>query len=152
MATACFVPRLQTVACLRLPHRARVLASTRCFASARSPRSVFDALDAFPERHIGPDEREVSFMLSNLGYDSMEAFVEDTVPAKIRLSANAMSNTSIPALSETELFARIKELGRKNKSFKSYIGLGYHNAVVPPVILRNVSHLSPTLLILTSGA
>ena len=77
-------------------------------------------------------------MLSKLGYDSMDAFIADTVPEKIRTSATAVSDESIPALSESELFRRAKELGKANKAFKSYIGMGYHNAVVPPVILRNV--------------
>ena len=77
-------------------------------------------------------------MLATLGYSSMDAFVADTVPEKIRSTTSAVSNESIPALSESELFRRAKELGKANKPFKSYIGMGYHNAVVPPVILRNV--------------
>lgn len=77
-------------------------------------------------------------MLSKLGYDSMDAFVADTVPQKIRVSSSSVSNESIPALSESELFQRAKELGKANKPVKSFIGMGYHNAVVPPVILRNV--------------
>ena len=50
-----------------------------------------------------------------------------------------MSNETIPAFSESELYYRAKELAGCNKPFKSYIGMGYHNAVVPPVILRNAS-------------
>ena len=80
-------------------------------------------------------------MLNQLGYDSMEAFVEDTVPPKIRVSASSVSNESIPSLTESELHRRARELARANKPFKSYIGMGYHNAVVPPVILRNVCAL-----------
>ena len=77
-------------------------------------------------------------MLKNLGYDSMDAFIADTVPPKIRISPSTVSNESIPVLSESELQANAKALGAQNKPFKSYIGMGYHNAVVPPVILRNV--------------
>lgn len=77
-------------------------------------------------------------MLSTLGYDSMDAFVGAAVPLKIRVPPNAMSNETIPAFSESELYYRAKELAGCNKPFKSYIGMGYHNAVVPPVILRNV--------------
>jgi len=79
-------------------------------------------------------------MLSKLGLKSMDAFVEETVPPKIRVASSTISNASIPALSESELFRRAKELGALNKPFKSYIGMGYHNAVVPPVILRNVCY------------
>lgn len=112
---------------------------TRGFASVKPPSSLFAALDTFPERHIGPDDHEASHMLSTLGYDSMDTFVAATVPSKIRVSTTAVSNSSIPAFSESELYYRAKELGDLNKPFKSYIGLGYHNAVVPPVILRNVN-------------
>lgn len=104
----------------------------------KSPSSLFGPLDTFPERHIGPDDHEASHMLSTLGYDSMDDFVGATVPSKIRVSTDSVSNTSIPAFSESELYYRAKELGGHNKPFRSYIGMGYHNAVVPPVILRNV--------------
>jgi len=111
---------------------------SRGFASIKPPSSIFAPLDAFPERHIGPDDREASYMLQQLGYGSMDEFVGATVPSKIRLSNAAMDNESIPVLSESELFTRAKALGFRNKSFKSYIGMGYHNAKVPPVVLRNV--------------
>ncbi|KAL0579453.1 glycine decarboxylase subunit P [Marasmius crinis-equi] len=119
------------------------LKSTREFkppglASVHQPDSLFSPLDEFPERHIGPDDKETSHMLRKLGYKSMNAFIEDTVPPKIRVEKSAISNVSIPALSESELHARAQALGAANKPFKSYIGMGYHCAVVPPVILRNV--------------
>lgn len=123
-------------------HVSRVFVASRGLATAKSPSSLFAALDTFPDRHIGPDDAEASFMLSKLGYDSMEAFVQETVPPQIRVSSNAMTDEAIPSLSELELNRRAKQLGAANKPFKSYIGMGYHNAVVPPVILRNVSLLS----------
>ncbi|KAI0778368.1 glycine dehydrogenase [Trametes elegans] len=122
-------------------HHARTVhmkRSVRGLATAKTPSSLFASLDTFADRHIGPDDNEVAHMLKKLGYDSMDAFVADTVPEKIRVSSSAVSNESIPALSESELFLRAKELGKANKPFKSFIGMGYHNAVVPPVVLRNV--------------
>jgi len=110
----------------------------RGLASLKPPSSLFAPLDTFQERHIGPDDAEASKMLSQLGYDSMDAFVAATVPPKIRVPAQAVDNSSISPLSEIELHARAKELAGQNKPFKSYIGMGYHCAVVPPVILRNV--------------
>lgn len=117
---------------VKFPHLSRGL------ASIHPQTSLFAPLDVFPERHIGPDDQEASAMLSKLGYSSMDAFIEDTVPPKIRISTTSVDNTSIPALSESELHTRAKVLGGQNKPFKSYIGMGYHSAVVPPVILRNV--------------
>ncbi|KAJ3516086.1 hypothetical protein NLJ89_g1347 [Agrocybe chaxingu] len=110
----------------------------RGLANLKPPSSLFAPLDTFPERHIGPDDAEASKMLSQLGYESIEAFVADTVPPKVRVSTHSVNNESIPSFSETQLHTRAKELAGLNKPFKSYIGMGYHCAVVPPVILRNV--------------
>lgn len=78
-------------------------------------------------------------MLSRLGYSSMDAFVDEVVPSKIRIPTDAVSDSVIEPLSEAELLMQAKLLGAENGQYKSYIGMGYHNAVVPPVILRNVS-------------
>ncbi|KAF9486297.1 glycine dehydrogenase [Pholiota conissans] len=110
----------------------------RGLASLKPAQSLFAPLDTFPERHIGPDDAEASKMLSQLGYESIDDFVAATVPPKIRVASNSVDNTSIPTFSESQLHARAKELAGQNKPFKSYIGMGYHCAVVPPVILRNV--------------
>ena len=112
----------------------------RGLATAKAPSSLFAPLDTFSDRHIGPDDKEIAHMLEKLGYNSMDAFIADAVPEKIRSSVKAVSDESIPALSESELFRRAKELGKANQPYKSYIGMGYHNAVVPPVILRNVCY------------
>ncbi|KAH9937284.1 glycine cleavage system P-protein-domain-containing protein [Fomitopsis serialis] len=87
------------------------------------------ALDTFEDRHIGPDGSEVKRMLSSLGYESMDAFVEATVPSKIRVASSSVSNDTIASLSESELYGRARELAKANKPFKT---------VVPPVILRNI--------------
>lgn len=76
-------------------------------------------------------------MLGKLGFDSMDAFVAEVVPPAIRVQ-KVLDNTAISSLSESELLLRAKAIGQENVPRKSYIGMGYHNAVVPPVILRNV--------------
>ncbi|KIK70707.1 hypothetical protein GYMLUDRAFT_150001 [Collybiopsis luxurians FD-317 M1] len=114
------------------------ISRVRFFASARHPDSLFAPIDAFTERHIGPDDAETTKMLSQLNHKSMDTFITETVPPKIRIAPEEINNETIPALSESQLLARAKELGALNKPFKSYIGMGYHCAVVPPVILRNV--------------
>lgn len=114
----------------------RAQVSRALATAARS--SLFEPLDTFSDRHIGPNDDEAQQMLKKVGYDSMEDFIAASVPPSIRLSEAAISNEVIPALSETDLFKRAKALAAANKPFKSYIGMGYHNAVVPPVILRNV--------------
>ncbi|TFK30904.1 glycine dehydrogenase [Coprinopsis marcescibilis] len=133
MASAFAARRLVPV----IPRRA-FLRPVRGLASLKQPSSLFSPLDTFKERHIGPDDAETAKMLKNLGYDSMDAFIADTVPNKIRIPTTTLTNETIPVLSESELQGAAKSLGELNKGFKSYIGMGYHNAVIPPVILRNV--------------
>ncbi|KAI0275012.1 glycine dehydrogenase [Gloeopeniophorella convolvens] len=118
--------------------RRLLTAQRKGLATARPPPSLFAALDTFSDRHIGPDNAEAGYMLSKLGYSSMDAFVDEAVPTKVRIPADAVSDTAISPLSEAELLRRARLLASDNKPFKSYIGMGYHNAVVPPVILRNV--------------
>jgi len=124
---------------------------TRDLVTAKPPASLFTALDTFPDRHIGPDDMEAAYMLSKLGFDSMDAFVQEAVPPAVRISSVSITDKVIKPLSEEELNRRAKELGQANKPFKSYIGMGYHNAVVPPVILRNVSSDDVHSLIATEG-
>lgn len=140
----------QVLALRRLPQgfsSPRVQRHVRGLASLKPQTSLFAPLDSFPERHIGPDDHEASFMLSKLGYDTMDAFIGETVPPKIRVPSSSINNLSIPAFSESQLHNWAKELGGQNKPFKSYIGMGYHCAVVPPVILRNVGAPAPLHLI-----
>ena len=110
-------------------------APARGLATAKPPRSLSESLDTFANRHIGPEDQDVARMLTKLGYDNVDAFVADTVPPAVRIPDNTVE---ITALSESQLLNRARELAELNKPVKSYIGMGYHNAVVPSVILRNV--------------
>ena len=89
----------------------------------------------FQNRHIGPNEKEQKKMLSAIKADSLDKLIYETVPDDIRLK-NELDLA--PAKSEYEYLAHIKELSEKNKVFKSYIGLGYHESIVPSVIQRNI--------------
>jgi glycine dehydrogenase len=40
---------------------------------------------SFIPRHIGPSPADVRAMLDLLGYDSLDALIDDTVPSGIRL-------------------------------------------------------------------
>lgn len=91
--------------------------------------------DAFALRHIGPRENDVQHMLKTIGAESIERLVYETLPDDIRLKAPLDLE---PALTEYEFLNHMRELGNKNKVFKSYIGLGYHPAIVPAAIQRNI--------------
>jgi len=91
--------------------------------------------DSFAHRHIGPKESDLSEMLSTVGVNTLEQLIYETIPDDIRLK-NPLNLP--PALSENEYAEHIGELAAKNKVFKTYIGLGYHQAIMPAVIQRNI--------------
>jgi glycine dehydrogenase len=91
--------------------------------------------DAFALRHIGTGENDLNHMLKTIGVDSVDQLIYETIPTDIRLKNEL--NLEKP-MTEYEYLNHIQELGKKNKVFKSYIGLGYHPAIVPAVIQRNV--------------
>ena len=91
--------------------------------------------NSFQRRHIGPNIKEQDEMLATIKAANLEQLITETVPDNIRLK-NELDLA--PALSEYEYLAHIKKLSEKNKVFKSYIGLGYHEAIVPSVIQRNI--------------
>jgi glycine dehydrogenase len=91
--------------------------------------------DKFVSRHNGPREQDVKAMLKKIGVNSVEELIEQTVPANIRLKKPL---NVAPAMSEYQYLKHLKALGKKNKVFRSYIGLGYYNTILPPVIQRNI--------------
>ena len=91
--------------------------------------------DAFALRHIGTGEKDLNHMLQTIGVDSVDQLIFETIPSDIRLKNEL--NLDEP-MTEYEYLNHIQELGKKNKVFKSYIGLGYHPAIVPAVIQRNI--------------
>jgi glycine dehydrogenase len=106
-----------------------------------SPRaSVLDPIDTFVRRHIGPSEDEIGEMLGLLGLDSLSALVRETVPEAIRLQA-PLTLSSIPAerrLGERETLEALRRLAEQNQVFRSFLGMGYHDCIVPGVIQRNI--------------
>jgi len=91
--------------------------------------------NSFQRRHIGPNTKEQKKMLSTIKADNLDQLIFETIPDDIRLQNDL---DLAPAMSEYEYLSHIHELGAKNSVFKSYIGLGYHEAIVPSVILRNI--------------
>ena len=92
-------------------------------------------MHTFKNRHIGPTEQEAKQMLGVIGADSLDSFIDQTVPAVIRLKENLSLGK---ALSEQELLEIFYEVSLKNKLLKTYIGLGYYGTFTPTVILRNI--------------
>ncbi len=90
---------------------------------------------SFATRHIGPREHDLQDMLKTIGVDSMDQLIYETLPDDIRLKKDL---NLAPAMSENEYITHSISLAAKNKIFRSYIGLGYHESITPPVIQRNI--------------
>jgi glycine dehydrogenase len=98
------------------------------------PRSVIDS-DSFVRRHIGPSASEVERMLEELGYATLDAFIDAVVPPAIRLRTPLGIG---PSRTEHDVLAEIGRIAAKNEVFRSYLGMGYHDTLVPPVVQRNI--------------
>ena len=91
--------------------------------------------EKFETRHIGPQAGDVEAMLNKIGASTIDELIDNTIPKNIRLKEPL--NISAP-LTEFNYLSQLKTIANKNKLFKSYIGMGYYNCIVPPVIQRNV--------------
>lgn len=91
--------------------------------------------EKFESRHIGPDDPQIAEMLKTIKAGSLDELIDQTIPAKIRLK----KPLKLPsAQSEFQFIENFRQLARKNKVFRSFIGGGYYNTITPPVILRNI--------------
>lgn len=91
--------------------------------------------EKFEDRHNGPSSIDTQEMLEALKVDSIDELINQTIPTSIRLK----EPLDLPkAKSEFEFLSDFKKLASKNKVYKSYIGMGYYNTIVPGVIQRNI--------------
>ncbi len=97
------------------------------------------ASDTLEYRHLGPRADQIPEMLRTVGVDSLEDLVAATIPASIR-SEQRLVLEGLPTrpLGEHELLATLREIASENLVYRSYIGMGYHDVIVPGVVLRNV--------------
>jgi glycine dehydrogenase len=104
------------------------------------PQPALQPTDTFVRRHLGPQEGEVGEMLRALGLGSLEELMRETIPQAIRLG-RPLSLAGLPddrELGEREVLAVLGGLAARNEVFKSYLGMGYHDCIVPGVIQRNI--------------
>ena len=91
----------------------------------------------FVDRHIGPDQWEISQMLSELGEPTLDALIEKVVPENIAMREK-LSDLIPHGISEVAAIARLREFASENQVARSYIGIGYYGTITPPVVLRNI--------------
>jgi glycine dehydrogenase len=97
--------------------------------------SQLEQRDDFITRHIGPTAADTQAMLATVGAASLDDLITSTVPAAILTNAPL---DLAPSTTEAEALNHLKQLASQNVLAKSYIGTGYYDTLVPPVILRNV--------------
>ena len=74
-------------------------------------------------------------MLQLLGYDSLDALIDEAVPRRIRMKASL----ALPAgLSEYGALKQMRQMASRNELYRSYLGMGYSDCITPPVIQRNI--------------
>ncbi|HUL42969.1 MAG TPA: aminomethyl-transferring glycine dehydrogenase [Bacteroidota bacterium] len=91
--------------------------------------------ERFLDRHVGPGENDISEMLKVVGASTLDEFIESAVPKQIR-SHGPMKLP--PALGEEKALHLLQSIGSKNHVYRSLIGMGYSDTIVPPVIQRNI--------------
>ena len=91
--------------------------------------------DKFSQRHLGPSKTEIEKMLQKIGVSSLDDLVELTIPASIY---NKQTLQLPEEIDESSYLQMMMEIARKNKLYKTYIGLGYYNTILPSVIQRNI--------------
>jgi glycine dehydrogenase len=98
-------------------------------------KSFLQVSERFSNRHNGPDSADIAEMLKTIGADTLDQLIEETIPDSIRHE----KPLALPvAETEQEFLDRLSRIAEKNKVFRSYIGMGYYDTVLPTVILRNV--------------
>ena len=92
-------------------------------------------MKTFADRHIGIRPTDLPKMLQQVSASSVEQLIEETIPAAIRLKKPMDLPTP---MSEAEVLDHLQGLSEKNKCYRQYIGLGYHETILPSVIKRNI--------------
>ena len=92
-------------------------------------------LEKFSYRHIGANDQDQYYMLNELGYKSINSFINDVIPQNIKRKSEM--SLEDPA-SEKDLLKKIKQYASLNSIKTSLIGMGFYGTHTPSVLLRNI--------------
>jgi glycine dehydrogenase len=95
-----------------------------------------ETTNTFSARHIGPRESEIDGMLNVIGVSSLDELIKQTVPPSI--CHGKPLEMEQEGMSEYEYLNHVRKIAQKNKIFRSFIGQGYYETIMPSVILRNI--------------
>jgi glycine dehydrogenase len=91
--------------------------------------------EPFAHRHIGPRPGEWDAMAQSIGFQHLDALIDAAVPNNIRLRRPLKLP---PARSEYQAIQSLRNIARQNQPWRSFLGMGYHDCITPPVLQRNV--------------
>lgn len=100
------------------------------FSQKLSPQSL-----TFKQRHIGSDSQYIKKMLGLLEVKTLDDLIDKVIPPNIRLNRFLQLPT---ALSEYAALGNLKNIAVQNQVFRSFIGMGYYQCIIPAVIQRNI--------------
>ena len=104
-------------------------------ATRNKAAETLEITDAFVDRHNGPRSDDIELMLKKVGYTSLGAFIEDVIPSHIRLNRPLTIDTGY---TEHDALRKLKQIASQNQVYRSFIGMGYYDCILPPVIQRNI--------------
>jgi glycine dehydrogenase len=90
--------------------------------------------DSFARRHLGDNSADTAAMLAELGFPSLDALVDAAIPADIRTEALRLPE----AAGEAAALAELRAIAADNRVCRNFIGMGYSDTLVPPVIQRTI--------------
>ena len=99
------------------------------------PLDSLNQKDDFITRHIGPQQDDVDAMLETIGVATLDELIDQTIPESIRLHEPLKLDE--PCTEQAGL-AELRAHAQQNTVYTSYLGMGYYDTIVPPVIQRNV--------------
>ncbi|MBL9140872.1 MAG: aminomethyl-transferring glycine dehydrogenase [Phycisphaerae bacterium] len=117
--------------------------ATAAAASPARASAPLDPNDTFARRHLGPTLAEEQQMLAALGFTTMAQLIDAAIPSGIRMRRELQIDDptnaqKFPARGEAETLTAIQKLAEQNQVWRTYLGMGYHDCIVPPVVLRNI--------------
>src|SRR5690606_27158510 len=133
------VPSVRVRARSHFSERRLILARLSSTPQRRTMKTIQDALPLsghpFTRRHIGPGPEEAQAMLDALGYTSLDAVIEDAIPASVRFRGSLSIGYGA---SELEVLTELRAHGDGIRVLGSYVGLACNDTFTRPVILRSV--------------
>lgn len=122
---------------IRLQSTAKVDVSTEKYSSLYNVTNQFADLDTFARRHLGPQPNDVKNMLKTVNSGNFQEFISSVIPEKVFVGRK-LKIEPLNGFSETEMLNNLKNIAKKNKVLRSYIGKGYYGTKLPLVIQRNL--------------